>query len=145
MCIVCVIVFFIKQMTAYELRISYWSSDVCSSDLLRRQGIVRLSIEHPAGFLLTAPLIDEDVARRLRFVVRPIGTVDVDHHALARIDPFIAAAQDAGVVHKGLLPRGLFAALAEEWSHREPGIGRAPCRERVCQYVEIPVVAGTLK
>src|SRR3546814_16101578 len=27
---------------------------------------------------------------------------------------------DAGVVHKGLLPRGLFAALAEEWSHREP-------------------------
>src|SRR3546814_12497770 len=79
-----------------------------------------LSIEHPAGFLLTAPLIDEDVARRLRFVVRPIGTVDVDHHALARIDPFIAAAQDAGVVHKGLLPRGLFAALAEEWSHREP-------------------------
>src|SRR3546814_7071244 len=25
--------FFIKQMTAYELRISDWSSDVCSSDL----------------------------------------------------------------------------------------------------------------
>src|SRR3546814_3727636 len=26
--------FFIKQKTAYELRISDWSSDVCSSDLL---------------------------------------------------------------------------------------------------------------
>src|SRR3546814_10430244 len=26
--------FFFKQKTAYELRISYWSSDVCSSDLL---------------------------------------------------------------------------------------------------------------
>src|SRR3546814_9353889 len=26
--------FFFKQMTAYELRISDWSSDVCSSDLL---------------------------------------------------------------------------------------------------------------
>src|SRR3546814_960120 len=25
---------FFKQMTAYEMRISYWSSDVCSSDLL---------------------------------------------------------------------------------------------------------------
>src|SRR3546814_1585190 len=25
--------FFFKQKTAYELRISYWSSDVCSSDL----------------------------------------------------------------------------------------------------------------
>src|SRR3546814_7173479 len=25
--------FFFKRMTAYEMRISYWSSDVCSSDL----------------------------------------------------------------------------------------------------------------
>src|SRR3546814_8037529 len=33
-CIVCVCVFFFKQKTAYELRISDWSSDVCSSDLL---------------------------------------------------------------------------------------------------------------
>src|SRR3546814_18954237 len=29
-----VCVFFFKQKTAYELRISDWSSDVCSSDLL---------------------------------------------------------------------------------------------------------------
>src|SRR3546814_5777749 len=29
-----VLVFFFKQKTAYELRISDWSSDVCSSDLL---------------------------------------------------------------------------------------------------------------
>src|SRR3546814_20331503 len=28
--------FFFKQKTAYELRISDWSSDVCSSDLCRR-------------------------------------------------------------------------------------------------------------
>src|SRR3546814_8009757 len=27
--------FFFKQKTAYEMRISYWSSDVCSSDLDR--------------------------------------------------------------------------------------------------------------
>src|SRR3546814_9006908 len=26
--------FFFKQKTAYEMRISYWSSDVCSSDLV---------------------------------------------------------------------------------------------------------------
>src|SRR3546814_13784036 len=33
-CIVsCVIFFFFKQKTAYEMRISDWSSDVCSSDL----------------------------------------------------------------------------------------------------------------
>src|SRR3546814_2437046 len=30
----CVIFFFFKQKTAYEMRISDWSSDVCSSDLL---------------------------------------------------------------------------------------------------------------
>src|SRR3546814_10482664 len=29
-----VVVFFFKQKTAYEMRISDWSSDVCSSDLL---------------------------------------------------------------------------------------------------------------
>src|SRR3546814_4180529 len=29
------IFFFFKQKTAYEMRISDWSSDVCSSDLLR--------------------------------------------------------------------------------------------------------------
>src|SRR3546814_1773572 len=34
MLVVCVIFFLLKQKTAYELRISDWSSDVCSSDLL---------------------------------------------------------------------------------------------------------------
>src|SRR3546814_5759337 len=30
------VVFFFKQKTAYEMRISDWSSDVCSSDLPRK-------------------------------------------------------------------------------------------------------------
>src|SRR3546814_9831536 len=38
MCLFCIvyiffIIFFFKQKTAYEMRISDWSSDVCSSDL----------------------------------------------------------------------------------------------------------------
>src|SRR3546814_1688817 len=32
-------VFFFKQKTAYEMRISDWSSDVCSSDLHGRVGV----------------------------------------------------------------------------------------------------------
>src|SRR3546814_9320813 len=32
--LVCVWLFFIKQKTAYEMRISDWSTDVCSSDLI---------------------------------------------------------------------------------------------------------------
>src|SRR3546814_1005901 len=40
MLIICFVVFvFFKQKTAYEMRISDWSSDVCSSDLSR--GILR--------------------------------------------------------------------------------------------------------
>src|SRR3546814_3713563 len=37
MCVCCVLIgfFFFKQKTAYEMRISDWSSDVCSSDLAR--------------------------------------------------------------------------------------------------------------
>src|SRR3546814_18708612 len=31
----CLVFFFFKQKTAYEMRISDWSSDVCSSDLSR--------------------------------------------------------------------------------------------------------------
>src|SRR3546814_1388599 len=32
----CFFLFFVKQKTAYEMRISDWSSDVCSSDLRSR-------------------------------------------------------------------------------------------------------------
>src|SRR3546814_2383355 len=39
-CIVLVF-FFFKQKTAYEMRISDWSSDVCSSDLLGVPGDAR--------------------------------------------------------------------------------------------------------
>src|SRR3546814_6303129 len=35
--------FFFKQKTAYEMRISDWSSDVCSSDLKRGAGTLTLS------------------------------------------------------------------------------------------------------
>src|SRR3546814_3165316 len=39
-----VLFFFVKQKTAYELRISDWSSDVCSSDLLA--GLVDVEDRH---------------------------------------------------------------------------------------------------
>src|SRR3546814_8783833 len=38
-----VVVFFFKQTTAYVMRISDWSSDVCSSDLLPLAGTVKAS------------------------------------------------------------------------------------------------------
>src|SRR3546814_10129401 len=39
----CMFFFFFKQKTAYELRISDWSSDVCSSDLYFKRDRARLA------------------------------------------------------------------------------------------------------
>src|SRR3546814_1031151 len=56
--------FFFKQKTAYEMRISDWSSDVCSSDLRIRRQIARQCIpvdEHSLG--------DREGERRIRVAI----------------------------------------------------------------------------
>src|SRR3546814_4273517 len=40
--ILCCVFFFFKQKTVYEIRISDWSSDVCSSDLVELPAIAEL-------------------------------------------------------------------------------------------------------
>src|SRR3546814_8675459 len=40
--------FFFKQKTAYEMRISDWSSDVCSSDLIIVRSLVAKTTRHAA-------------------------------------------------------------------------------------------------
>src|SRR3546814_5484270 len=91
------LIFFFKQKTAYEMRISDWSSDVCSSDL-----------------------------------------------GVALGDPAEAVA-DAGVECRSLaLETGLGAGVTA-LRPRQTKIGRASCRERVCQYVSISGVAVSLK
>src|SRR3546814_2897129 len=47
-----IVFFFFKQKTAYEMRISDWSSDVCSSDL--RPGIVHRIDKDTSGLLVVA-------------------------------------------------------------------------------------------
>src|SRR3546814_6153067 len=66
MCMLYICFFFFKQKTAYEMRISDWSSDVCSSDLRQRKppqpGEPRLLTEHrgpgPADPVLGRTLVD---------------------------------------------------------------------------------------
>src|SRR3546814_10210534 len=72
MTITCIgsVVFFFKQKTAYEVRISDWSSDVCSSDL------VIFTIRAPDTTPLTVALIRSDwmvepAARELLSTLRP--------------------------------------------------------------------------
>src|SRR3546814_6361737 len=86
--------FFFKQKTAYEMRISDWSSDVCSSDLL---------------------------GQHLRTLVLQAGDVAVEV-------PGIAVEQEGEIVGRCML-RGIAGHGIQQ------KIGRASCRERVCQYV----------
>src|SRR3546814_2332528 len=101
--------FFFKQKTAYEMRISDWSSDVCSSDLSRRVGTLP---SHASG-------ADNDGtavvgAGRVQRVINERATRAVARRVVAERRRF----RDSGV---GGDPK------------RENG--RASSRERVCQSV----------
>src|SRR3546814_2049614 len=92
--------FFFKQKTAYEMRISDWSSDVCSSDLTRFA-----SGPPPHGFAA--------------------GGSSAPNHQIPDFAHIFHREPDA------LTPEP--AVLHPAIGHIE--IGRASCRERVCQYV----------
>src|SRR3546814_5465368 len=65
-------VFFFKQKTAYEMRISDWSSDVCSSDLTRlaRAQTVTAVVVAVLACALTLLLVTVMLQRRARLVER---------------------------------------------------------------------------
>src|SRR3546814_8058764 len=104
-------IFFFKQKTAYEMRISDWSSDVCSSDLSGQYEIAEgkngrsqiIITELPYG--VNKALLIERFAELVNAEKDPIeGVSDIrdesDRNDKVRIE-----------------------------------IGRASCRARVCQYV----------
>src|SRR3546814_7190283 len=72
-CFVCFTVFFFfKQKTAYEVRISDWSSDVCSSDLKKELAGLR-----QRAFGLEEIVGESDPIRRLKSEIRKIAPLDV--------------------------------------------------------------------
>src|SRR3546814_10866094 len=87
--------FFFKQKTAYEMRISDWSSDVCSSDL----------------------------------AVRVVGLRHLAQHGALCVEMEDEAAGLAA------LPVDALDDVVDLFADAEQQIGRASCRERVCQYV----------
>src|SRR3546814_10069928 len=64
----CACFFFFKQKTAYELRISDWSSDVCSSDLVDDRRDLAVGIEREE--LRQVALVFHDV-HQVRLVGQP--------------------------------------------------------------------------
>src|SRR3546814_2459723 len=100
--------FFFKQKTAYDMRISDWSSDVCSSDL--RRGDEPLGAARHVG---RRPLAETPVELGLDFRQRPV-----------RND------EDLEVV--GTQPALLEADQIVARESRQ--IGSAACRARVSKY-----------
>src|SRR3546814_7531915 len=67
-----IVFFFFKQKTAYEMRISDWSSDVCSSDLLARtvQGRFEEGMALARQALTASPRADYAVAYLVQAAAR---------------------------------------------------------------------------
>src|SRR3546814_9470872 len=72
--------FFFKQKTAYEMRISDWSSDVCSSDLAI---VVGWATDHAIRAAPMAAHIRHDLPQRVDRVERggAAGGEIAEHHA----------------------------------------------------------------
>src|SRR3546814_5984153 len=93
--------FFFKQKTAYEMRISDWSSDVCSSDLIARKREPDISGRHHRVACSNAHVARErkretgarrrpvdDRQRRLRHQVQQPYRLGMVHH---RVDALFMA------------------------------------------------------
>src|SRR3546814_3646928 len=102
-----VMFFLFKQKTAYEMRISDWSSDVCSSDLSclgPDEGLRMSVVAGDERIDVVLELLDAGEAGALKGVSGQDREPDLDLVEPARVG-------------------------------RGEEIGRASCRERVCQYV----------
>src|SRR3546814_14494798 len=119
------------------MRISDWSSDVCSSDLL---GLTRSPAQSLAEGQVASP---SPWAATLRRSLRILGLVGfaVALSSVWGIDLFHAASTQLGErVVRGIITVAITIVLAYlVWELARTAlaqkIGRASCRERVCQYV----------
>src|SRR3546814_12469122 len=129
----CCIFFFFKQKTAYEMRISDWSSDVCSSDLVPL-------LVYPAPEAHGPPL-PEGGGDNAQARLHPAGD-DVHHlRTYRRGDARRAIAWKPSARHGALLVReyeqplgadivlGCHALPARAWEE----LGNATGRERACE------------
>src|SRR3546814_3102209 len=105
--------FFYKQDHAYDMPISDWSSDVCSSDLLEIRHLRRIT----------------RVDQRLEAGLDQFDRAAAQHRLFAEQIRF------GLVLERGLDDAGPATTDRRGIRQRDLQIGRASCRERVCQYV----------
>src|SRR3546814_8829398 len=141
MWIVCV--FFFKQKTAYEMRISDWSSDVCSSDLLLPM------MNYPAvrGGRRTSPIdggnlnrlfpgkpdggITQKIADYVTTALLPLADVVVDLHSGGKTLEFVPYAACHRLPQDTALHARCAAAMQAFNAPYSMKIGRAPGRTPV--------------
>src|SRR3546814_3880347 len=94
--------FFFKQKTAYEMRLSDWSSDVCSSDLNRLYAVLMAKIAYIGLGIMGAPMAGHlvraghDVTVFNRSMAKTRAWVE-KHGGEAAVSP-AQAAQEADIV-----------------------------------------------
>src|SRR3546814_10365948 len=76
----CPSVFFFNQKTAYEVHIRYWSSDVCSSDLLTVSTSSDGMLDNQAGTLVgnAAVALSGSVINNAQGTIATDGTLQID-------------------------------------------------------------------
>src|SRR3546814_16989650 len=125
--------FFFKQKTAYEMLISDWSSDVCSSDLAERC----IPQASPAGRRRNRGYVPAERLGSLKGHAseQQLPGGDCGGHGDAVAVAVRREARLGDVQHFGKLRLGARGRLAAEPRRAAVGqIGRASCRERVCPY-----------
>src|SRR3546814_3667169 len=80
----CMYFFFFKQKTAYEMRISDWSSDLCSSDLIGHHACDPAHVEVLAARAFLALQQVADIGLHRRFPEALVGHVDREFLRLFR-------------------------------------------------------------
>src|SRR3546814_13402570 len=160
MCLVCGdYVFFFKQKTAYEMRISDWISDVCSSDLRSIDGrglprsddwfaghgdpvpLIGLGADVPASDVLGAVLKKAEANERFTEsdIVAMFSADRDDVAAVAslvdRLRPDVVGDTITHVVHRNINYTNLCLNRYGFCAFSKSQIGRASCRARVFQIV----------
>src|SRR3546814_13846948 len=148
--VVCIVMFFFfKQKTAYEMRISDWSSDVCSSDLneqnerlLTLRGLMDFKLaENPIPVEEVEPA--SEIVKRFATGAMSLGSISTEAHTtLAVAMNRIGGKSNTGeggedparyrTELKGI-PIDVGSMVRDIARNKASAIGREWCEERVCQ------------
>src|SRR3546814_2929748 len=118
--------FFVKEQTAYEMRIRDWSSDVCSSDL-RSGGLKRWLVLHPVPRQEFAEAVLRDVGDAGEDVGKQgLGSISLSLAVVIRLNMKVALHARIDRADLVLSPVATRLDQAVRWLAARGEIGRDP-------------------